>query len=162
VATRLKWPNDLLVDGRKLGGILAERVELAAAGRPGVVVGLGLNVDLPHAALPTPQATSLLLAGAAQRDRTRLLADILARLETWYEAWGAARGDAGRSGVAAAYRRRCATLGCEVTVTLPVGRLDGQASGVDEDGALLVRTGDGPLRRVTAGDVVHVRAGGAG
>ena len=162
VATSLKWPNDLLVDGRKLGGILAQRVELTGSQTPGVVVGLGLNVDLPAPALPTPQATSLLVAGAAHRDRTRLLGDILVRLESWYEAWVTSAGDATGAGLADAYRQRCATIGSPVAVTLPNGRMDGQATGVDDDGALLVRAGDGSVRTVTAGDVVHVRAGGAG
>ena len=71
VATALKWPNDLLVDGAKCAGLLAE----ATAG--GVVVGFGLNVSLRRAELPRPDATSLLLAGAAHLDRAALAAAVL-------------------------------------------------------------------------------------
>lgn len=75
VAPELKWPNDVLLDGRKLSGILAE---VAATGvAPAVVVGIGLNVDLDEAELPVPHATSLRLAGAANLDRTALVAAIL-------------------------------------------------------------------------------------
>ncbi len=146
--TRLKWPNDLLVDDRKCAGILAEGVPGG-----GVVVGIGLNVTLRADELPRPDATSLALAGAAQLDRQALLVGILDEFAGWYQRWQACGGDPEGSGLRAAYQGICATIGRTVTVSLPGAEvLTGTATGVDGDGRLLV---DG--RPVAAGDVIHVR-----
>jgi BirA family biotin operon repressor/biotin-[acetyl-CoA-carboxylase] ligase len=149
----LKWPNDVLVGGAKLAGILAEQHGDA------VVVGVGINVtlgrpDLPD--LPGPAATSLLLENAAVLDRTELLGAVLREFERWYRAEAAA-GDADESGLRAEYLSRCATIGREVRVELPGGpALTGVAADVDGGGRLVVRTASG-LIPVSAGDVVHVR-----
>ncbi|GAB4583440.1 biotin--[acetyl-CoA-carboxylase] ligase [Nocardia sp. IFM 10818] len=146
----LKWPNDVLVDGRKLAGILAE---IAAVGPdPAVVVGVGLNVSLTEAELPVPHATSLSLSGAADIDRTELAAAIMREFGRRFTAWEAVRWDI--VDLAAAYRERCSTIGTQVRAELPGGEiLTGIATGVDENGRLLV--GD---RAVSAGDVTHLRA----
>lgn len=148
---RLKWPNDLLVGERKLAGILAER-----AGE-GVVVGIGLNVSLREDELPVPGATSLGLSGSITTDRDPLLRALLRDLETWYGRWRDAGGDARASGLHAAYTAACATLGRRVRVQLPAGRvLVGTATGIDDDGRVVVAGPDGE-EAVGAGDVVHVR-----
>ncbi|MFI1915275.1 biotin--[acetyl-CoA-carboxylase] ligase [Nocardia sp. NPDC020380] len=146
----LKWPNDVLVDGRKLAGILAE---VAAVGAdPAVVVGIGLNVSLTEAELPVPHATSLSLCGVPEADRTALAAAILREFAGRFTAWEAAGWDI--ADLAAAYRDRCSTIGAQVRAELPGGEiLTGIATGIDEHGRLLV--GD---RAVSAGDVTHLRA----
>jgi BirA family biotin operon repressor/biotin-[acetyl-CoA-carboxylase] ligase len=161
----LKWPNDVLAGGAKLGGILAERTGGA------VVVGVGINVWQGRADLPEgPAATSVALeaaAGDAARCpaadgpglRERLLAELLAGLSRWYLAWRdqASPGNADACGLRREYVHRCATLGREVTVTMPGTEvITGTATGVDRAGRLEVRTAHG-LAVVTAGDVVHVR-----
>jgi BirA family transcriptional regulator, biotin operon repressor / biotin---[acetyl-CoA-carboxylase] ligase len=157
VDAQLKWPNDVLVDQAKLGGILAE-----AAG-DAVVIGIGVNVSTEPADLPPPgpgalPATSLRIEGAAETDRAALLAGILAGLERRYRAWSAVSGDPERSGVRAEYTRWCATLGRRVRVELPGGRLlDGLAAGVDADGRLLVSVPSEADLPVAAGDIVHLR-----
>ncbi|WP_030451327.1 biotin--[acetyl-CoA-carboxylase] ligase [Herbidospora cretacea] len=151
VDVRLKWPNDLLHDERKLAGILAERIDSA------VVIGMGLNVSLRDSELPVPHATSLVLAGATCLDRDRLLAGVLRELERLYRDWSQAGGDADASGLRAAYLAASATVGQEVRVELPGERLlTGRATGISESGQLIVTSGgtDHPL---SAGDVVHVR-----
>ncbi|GAA1605626.1 biotin--[acetyl-CoA-carboxylase] ligase [Catellatospora bangladeshensis] len=153
----LKWPNDLLLGGRKCAGLLAEVPEPGA-----VVLGIGLNVTLAGDELPlTPTglpATSLLVAGASAPDRTGLTAALLARLGEHYAAWEQAGGDPDKSGLRDAYLRICATLGRQVSVLLPGGDADltGEAVTVDADGRLVVRTatGDHP---VAAGDIIHLR-----
>jgi BirA family transcriptional regulator, biotin operon repressor / biotin---[acetyl-CoA-carboxylase] ligase len=144
----LKWPNDLLIDGRKCAGILAEVVE------PGVVVvGIGLNTTLREHELPRPDATSLALAGAACVDRDPLLRAILRGLATWYLSWREAGGDAEASGLREAYLFHCATLGRDVLVRLPDGsELRGPAEAVDPEGRLVVAG-----RALAAGDVAHLR-----
>jgi BirA family biotin operon repressor/biotin-[acetyl-CoA-carboxylase] ligase len=171
VDASLKWPNDVLVGGAKLGGILAERSGGA------VVVGIGINVAQDRAGLPAG-ATSLLLEGvrdgpaaAAETAGThgagkavpglhgRLLAETLTALSRWYLAWRdqASPGNADACGLRREYARRCATLGQPVTVTLPGGAtLAGTAAGVDSAGRLEVRTGGG-IVPVSAGDVAHLR-----
>jgi len=148
----LKWPNDLLLDGRKLGGMLAElratgdRVEYA-------VLGLGLNVN---AAPPDLAATSICLAtvlGSAV-DRVELLAEILARCEGWYERLLAAETN---EPIHAAWAARLDTLGRDVTVSAAGGLLHGRAVGVTPEGALLLEQEDGRIQVVWGGDVtLHV------
>ncbi|WP_344324381.1 biotin--[acetyl-CoA-carboxylase] ligase [Aeromicrobium halocynthiae] len=150
----LKWPNDVLVDDRKLCGILLERVEPDAGSDvgPAAVVGIGLNVTMTEAELPVPTATSMRLAGADQTDRTVVLRVLLRALERLYLAWVRSDGDPA-AGVADSYRRRCLTLGSSVRVELPDGTsLEGTADDVDEHGRLVV---DG--RALSSGDVTHVR-----
>jgi BirA family transcriptional regulator, biotin operon repressor / biotin---[acetyl-CoA-carboxylase] ligase len=156
----LKWPNDLLVEGRKCAGILAEVVpddEPRA-----VVVGIGLNVTLREDELPVGtdgrKATSLALAGAVATDRDPLLRALLRAFAAWYERWREAGGDPDRSGLAAAYAQHCDTLGRQVRVLLPDGgEFVGNARELDGDGRLVVRTGTGERRAVAAGDIRHLR-----
>ncbi|WP_433661917.1 biotin--[acetyl-CoA-carboxylase] ligase [Nocardia sp. CA-128927] len=150
VNANLKWPNDVLIDGRKVAGILAEVATGSEA--PAVVVGMGLNVSLAEAELPVPHAISLTIAGAANADRTLIVQSMLTEFARRFTAWR----DAGwqTTDLAAAYRDRCATLGVQVRAELPGGRtLTGIATDIDDAGRLLI--GDQP---VSAGDVTHLRA----
>jgi BirA family transcriptional regulator, biotin operon repressor / biotin---[acetyl-CoA-carboxylase] ligase len=170
VQPRLKWPNDVLVRGAKLGGILAERSGST------VVVGIGLNVTQHQAELPEG-ATSLRLETAAAQEgtgpdeaqrqdgviaadlRTRVLVAVLTALSQRYLAWRDqfSPGDAEASGLRQEYLALCATLGREVTVTLPGGKsISGTADGIDWAGRLEVGTAKGTIP-VSAGDVVHLR-----
>jgi BirA family biotin operon repressor/biotin-[acetyl-CoA-carboxylase] ligase len=148
----LKWPNDLIIDDSKCAGILAGSTGDA------IVLGIGLNVTLQEAELPTPDATSLLLAGSACTDRDPLLRSLLRTLADWYERWCEVAGDPEASGLRPAYLLHCATLGRQVTVALPAGaRLVGTAVDIDSAGQLVVTGADGRSTAVAAGDVVHVR-----
>jgi len=161
----LKWPNDVLAGaagsaagasataGGKLAGILTEQAGDA------VVVGIGLNVSETESELPPGPATSLWLAGAAGPDRQSILVALLSELEHWYLRWsgGPRPGDAEACGLRASYLRSCATIGRDVRVEMPGGKvLTGRASDVDEVGRLLVAADDG-VHAISAGDVVHVR-----
>lgn len=164
VPARLKWPNDVLVprtglpgdEPAKVCGILAELT--TGAEGAAVVVGTGLNVTQTAAELPVPTATSLLLAGAAATDRETVLRAYLRALAARYLAWRSAAGDPRASGLGAAYREACATIGLDVTVTLPAGAVRGTAEGVDDAGRLVVAdAATGERVTLAAGDVVHVR-----
>ena len=118
--------------------MLAEVVE--HPGGAGVVVGVGLNVSQQREELPVPTATSLALAGAATTDRDTVLRSVLRAVGDRYQSWVAASGQPRASGVAAAYRERCSTIGRVVRVELPGEQtLQGEAEGVDDEGRLLVR-----------------------
>ncbi|GIH09195.1 biotin--[acetyl-CoA-carboxylase] ligase [Rhizocola hellebori] len=152
VKADLKWPNDLLIDGRKCAGILAE---VASPGA--VVVGVGLNVwqrsaDLPMTATGLP-ATSLRLAGVLDADRTALTIGFLQRLRERYESWQQAP-----ESIVDPYRQRCATIGRDVRIMLPDNRqILGEAITVDDDGRLVLRDEQEQLCPIAAGDVTHVR-----
>ncbi|HEX7105658.1 MAG TPA: biotin--[acetyl-CoA-carboxylase] ligase [Acidothermaceae bacterium] len=156
VAVTLKWPNDVMIGDRKLGGVLAERVDAGAGAPPAAVVGVGLNVTLREAELPVPAATSLSLAGAAATDRDTILRAVLRDIGAGYREWVAAGGEG--APVLAGYRELCATIGQRVRADLPGGgAVEGLAVDVRADGALVIEGADG-RRPVTAGDVVHLRA----
>jgi BirA family biotin operon repressor/biotin-[acetyl-CoA-carboxylase] ligase len=145
---RVKWPNDVLLDGRKVCGVLAE---LPAPGA--VVLGIGLNVTTSAEELPPPapgQAppTSLRLAGATTTDRDTVLRAVLRALRT-----GLADLEGEPDQARTAYRERCATLGQQVRLELPgATAVVGRAEQVDDAGRLVV---DGTA--YDAGDVVHLR-----
>jgi BirA family transcriptional regulator, biotin operon repressor / biotin---[acetyl-CoA-carboxylase] ligase len=170
VAPRLKWPNDVLAGSAKLGGILAERSGSA------IVVGIGINVTQHKAELPEGGTSLRLETAAAQTKgavpgtaagngstpadlRAPVLVAVLAAMSERYLAWRDQfnPGDAEASGLRQEYLGRCATVGREVTVTLPGGKaISGPAVGVDWAGRLEVATAQGPVP-VSAGDVVHLR-----
>lgn len=148
---RLKWPNDVLVGGLKISGILAEVV----TGDPqAVVVGAGVNTRMTAAELPVPTATSF-AALTRDVDEDRLLAEYLTALRDAVAAL--AVGGEGAARVKQEVRDVCATVGAEVSVSLPDGAsLVGRADEIDEDGRLVV-VAAGVRHVVSAGDVVHVR-----
>jgi BirA family biotin operon repressor/biotin-[acetyl-CoA-carboxylase] ligase len=125
-----------------------------------VVIGIGLNVTTRPEELPGTTglpATSLQVAGAKSTDRDPLLRALLRGVARWYGGWRETGGDAEMCGLLSAYQRDCATIGREVRVLLPhAEEFTGTATTVDGDGRLVVRTADGE-RRVSAGDVLHVR-----
>jgi BirA family biotin operon repressor/biotin-[acetyl-CoA-carboxylase] ligase len=157
VSPSLKWPNDLLIQGRKCCGILLEMsAELERIDF--VVVGVGLNLRTGPADLPpemTSTATSLddHLGGDALPPRPRLLAATLQSLQRWTDRYI----QEGMAPVRKAWRARAALLGKPVTVHTPgptsENLLHGTAEDVDNQGALLVRGADGRLHSIHAGDV---------
>ena len=151
VEAKLKWPNDIQIDNEKLAGVLAEQVG------DDVVVGAGINVSLSQVELPRPDATSLLLAGAPEVDRTALLARVVPGFLDLVDGWIAVGGDVDACGLRQAYRHACDTLGRSVRVLLPGGaEVSGRAVDVDATGALVVEAPDGD-HLFAAGDVVHLR-----
>jgi BirA family transcriptional regulator, biotin operon repressor / biotin---[acetyl-CoA-carboxylase] ligase len=148
----LKWPNDLLLEGAKLAGVLAE-AEFAGSSLTAVIVGIGINVAWPG----PPEAGGTCLddvGGRAQPvDRQVLLDHLLAALEP---RCALLEETAGRRALADEVRRRCGTLGQQVRVTLAGEEVTGRAGTIDDAGRLVVDTAAGP-RPVSAGDVVHLR-----
>jgi BirA family biotin operon repressor/biotin-[acetyl-CoA-carboxylase] ligase len=144
----LKWPNDLLVDDRKLAGILAEAV--ADGGHVvAVVVGMGLNVAWPET--PTADAVSAAAVAGRPVDRGDLLSALLKHLDghlgQWEDDPEALRED---------YRDALATIGRHVRVETPSGPLEGVAVDVGPAGELLLDAG-GRRHAIAVGDVIHLR-----
>ena len=148
---QLKWPNDVLIDGGKVCGILSERIEHPSGAR--AVVGLGLNLELSRDELPVETATSLALEGFPV-DRERLVASVLGHMEDYYGRWQSS------GSLRAEYRARCSSVGSELTITVaPDTVVRGRGYGVDEFGRLQVSTATG-LQAFAVGDVVHARMHG--
>ncbi len=140
----LKWPNDVLVDGAKISGIL---LELSA---DTVIVGIGLNVlHVPETDARSYPATSLALAGATGTSVAAAREAVLESVARWLEAWQTG----GFAPVRAAWLARAHPLGTALRVTLADGTIAGRFAGIGSDGALLLDV-DGGTRRVIAGDVV--------
>lgn len=146
---QLKWPNDVLVHGRKLAGILVELTP--GRGRtPAAVVGIGINLSLPpdaeveYATGVTDLADSL---GRAPGP-SALLGRVLVQLHRLFEVYAAA----GFSALRGAWQQRNAFADLPVSISGEAEALSGICAGVDEDGALLLHTADG-LRRVLSGEV---------
>ncbi|QEE60817.1 biotin--[acetyl-CoA-carboxylase] ligase [Salinibacterium sp. dk2585] len=155
----VKWPNDVLVRGRKVSGLLAE-VAPSHDG-PAVVLGAGLNLTMPEDTLPTEMATSLTLEGAEADDLLdRAFSVYLRELRELYSVLQEHGGDAERSGIRSLVSKECATLGRRVRVTLPGDEtVMALALEIDEAGRLVIERDDQPGTRqiVAAGDVTHVR-----
>lgn len=142
-----KWPNDLLLGGKKCCGILLEST--GTADRSSWVGGIGLNVN--QRAFPEEfesSATSMRLATGVSYDRTRLFQSLMANIEDLYELSRLDRGDA----MLRSWTERCVTFGRPVAVRGGGAHLDGTAVGLSDDGGLIVRHGERSTV-VYAGDV---------
>jgi BirA family biotin operon repressor/biotin-[acetyl-CoA-carboxylase] ligase len=167
LALGVKWPNDLLApDGRKVAGVLAEgdlatgvgEPGTAAGAPPGVVVGIGVNVNWPAEGGDLPDdlagtATSLRQQTGHPVDRWEVLDALLTALEPRLSDLETVPG---RARQADDLRRRCTTVGTEVRIELADSVFEGVAVDVTAEGHLVVDSG-GEFRTVVAGDVVHVR-----
>jgi BirA family biotin operon repressor/biotin-[acetyl-CoA-carboxylase] ligase len=132
----IKWPNDLLVGGRKLAGILSEKTN------SGAVVGVGINIFQEQNELPIANALSLSMV--AKVDRTDLLIVILNELGNSLSRIENLKNQ---------YRQKCATIGKTVQVTLPNGEIiEDVAVGISDAGSLLLNS-----REISVGDIVHLR-----
>lgn len=149
VDMRYKWPNDLLLDGRKAAGILLESSGVAAGRLDWLVIGVGLNIEeYPNISDGYP-ATSLRALGAESVPVQELMARFIAGFAHWRARWQ----NEGLSVVREAWLDRAARLGENITVRLPDGQLNGRFCGLDDGGALLLDLPDGSRRTITAGDV---------
>ncbi|MBN1579896.1 MAG: biotin--[acetyl-CoA-carboxylase] ligase [Anaerolineae bacterium] len=144
----VKWPNDVLIEGRKVCGILTE-LEVTSSGVRYAIVGIGINVNVEFEGAPRlmSPATSLLIEAGRPVSRREVLVAVLTGIERRYLAL--LEGQSFHQ----EWAERLTTLGHPVQVRGASERWEGLAIGVDEDGALLVRTEEGSVQRVLAGDV---------
>jgi BirA family biotin operon repressor/biotin-[acetyl-CoA-carboxylase] ligase len=151
LAPAIRWPNDVLIDGLKVCGILAE-ASTDPQGRPYAVVGFGLNVTTDPSALPET-AASLARWLAPAPDRVVLAADVLRAVDRVYRRWH-------RDGLAAIRHdlvRHGGWVGRIVQITTPRDAFQGQAVDLDDGGRLLVRLDSGIVRAVEMGEVTLLR-----
>jgi BirA family biotin operon repressor/biotin-[acetyl-CoA-carboxylase] ligase len=148
LSCRIKWPNDVLVGGRKIAGVLIE-TDLAGEAVKYALVGMGVNVNFDPASLPqiADIATSVRRELGRDGSREEVLAALLNAFEARYAE--ALEGEAAFR----AWRSRLETLGRRVRATLGERVEEGVAEDVDAQGSLLIRRDDGSLATIEAGDV---------
>jgi BirA family biotin operon repressor/biotin-[acetyl-CoA-carboxylase] ligase len=153
VEAEVKWPNDVLVNDKKICGVLSELLPDAS----GVVVGAGLNLTQSAAELPIDAATSLALEGVATALPDALHA-YLAEFVPLYRQFVAADGDPA-AGLRVAVKEACTTIGRRVRAMMPGDtQIEGTAIDIDAAGRLLISVdGSHELFAVAAGDIVHLR-----
>lgn len=149
---RYKWPNDVLVDGRKIAGILLESSATPAGGVAWLVAGLGLNI-VSHPEGTDWPATSLAALGAGTVTVEAMLAEAISVFHRWVSVWRRC----GFEPVRGAWLARAYGLGEAVAVRLPRESFSGRFIDLDRDGVLLVETEAGP-RRVAAGEIFPAAA----
>lgn len=152
IAPRLKWPNDLLIDGRKAGGILTE-ARVDADQIRDLVLGLGLNLLPPSGGWPAElagRATSLAEASGAPLDVNRLAAALLGRVLSAYDAFHRGQHQAAFTTL---WTRYDALRERPVTLLQGEERISGTADGIEPDGTLILRMADGSKQRFRAGEV---------
>ncbi len=150
----IKWPNDVLVNGRKLCGILVESVG-AGSGLPRIIVGIGVNLN--HQSFPeelNSTATSLKIETGQVTAVEEFRDHLLKKLYGWYLHW--------QSGEESLILDRWQQLssyarGALVTVTLDEEQLQGETQGLNDDGALMLRLSNGSLKTILSGDVARLR-----
>lgn len=143
---QLKWPNDLMLDGKKIAGILVEGA--SSESRRAIVTGIGVNCAHHPEGTPYP-VTDFASAGFSLAPGTlfeRLAARLMDRLAQWR------RGD-GFPETRRAWLRRAQNIGREIEVKMPESTITGRFEEIDEDGALVLALPDGHRERIRAGDV---------
>ncbi len=152
---RIKWPNDVTVNGKKVAGILTE---LSAEGDriTSAILGIGIDVNCQAEDFP-PDVSALATSLAAETghafERAALAADVLRALDECY-----AIAQADFDSIIAEWAQLCTTLGKQLVVTRGEQRLEGHAQALDGDGALLLRRDNGQIERILGADVTVQRA----
>ena len=159
----VKWPNDLLISERKVGGILCES-GTGSRSDPFQIIGIGINVNVDHEDWPADlldSSTSIWQERKIVVDRNRLLAQLLIELEQCVDELAIH----GTDRIALAYSQRCSTIGHTIQATLATGAvLIGLAEGIGQDGSLRVRpqaaqpgSGTPEVVHLRVADIIHVR-----
>ena len=152
----IKWPNDLVISGRKLGGILTEvradpdRLTLA-------VIGIGINVNEKYGDFPADIqeiATSVRQICGKTHSRNDIVIQLLREFENWYGILL----KKGKTPLLDAWRRSSSTLGKKIRAVMGSGSISGIAHDIDDNGMLIIRMSSGELRKISSGDITHIRS----
>ena len=153
-AAVIKWPNDILIGGRKIAGVLTES-SCTGDSLEFVIIGVGINVNCGRDLMPQTirdRATSLLEINGGPVSRENLLCGLIQAMDRCYGILE----ERGFSAIAREWEARFGLRGREVRVEAGDQTFIGRAAGIDRDGALLVESENGKVERVIAGDVIPV------
>ena len=149
----IKWPNDILIRGKKAAGILTE-ISTGLASIRYIIVGIGINVNTSY--FPEEirgQATSLSLSSGRQISRLKILLSLLLELERQYLDFTRKKDF---DSILLDYRRMSVTIGNQVSITVPDGKLTVEAIDITETGGLLIKSKDGIIEEIISGEVQHL------
>lgn len=151
IVTQTKWPNDLLVRYRKIGGILSQESNVQFAGRHAIVVGIGINVNMQEAMAVSMKkpATSLLIETGRKYPIDEVLDIVLDVLPHWIDRWE----EGGFPAIRDDWIARCCYMGEHITVGEGKDTKSGTLEGFGDKGQLILRGDDGDLHEIWAGDV---------
>lgn len=152
----LKWPNDVLLNGRKVAGILLESATAPAGTLDWLVIGIGVNLASHPTGTPFP-ATSLAAEGGRAPAPETMLVGLAAALERWIAIWSGQ----GFAPLRAAWLARAAGRGGMIAVRSAADEVHGRFIDLDPEGRLVLGLADGSLRQVAAGEVFFAPADGA-
>lgn len=151
----IKWPNDLIISGKKLGGILTE-MKTDSEGKISAIIGIGINVNVDINMFPLDVrkiATSVKNETGIPYPRTEIIAEILNEIDKWYRILKGR----GKKLLLSEWQRLTSTLGREVKVTVDKETFTGLAESLDDKGMLILRLPSGELKRISAGDLTILR-----
>ena len=148
----IKWPNDVLVDGRKICGLLSQTI-IRDSRLAGYVLGVGINLNMPADVLAgiDPPATALNRVTGLPVNREDFLSRLLARFFKGYETFL----EQGFTSIQDRYTQRSPLLGTQITVSLPDRQITGKAAAYDDQGRLQLITESGDIETLTIGDVTR-------
>ena len=149
----IKWPNDVLINNKKIAGILSEMDAKADAVRF-AVIGIGINVNLDIKDIPfelKDKATSIKIESNSTIDRINLICRVLENLEEWYNLFERN----GVNDIIKKWKRLAVTIGRDVKVQSGNSLIEGRAVDIDVNGALLIKDRNGVIQRVLSGDVMQ-------
>jgi len=147
----IKWPNDILISGKKVCGILTE-MNSSARGIDFIILGAGLNINMNRENFEPAlcdTATSLKIETGKTHDRIEIISGLLNFFETWYRVFLSV----GFPGVRDAWLRHTDILGRQIRVVFQEDTKTGVVMGIDDDGTIMMQGADGTTQRVIAGDV---------
>ena len=148
----IKWPNDILIKGKKVAGILSEMGAKSDTIRF-VVIGIGINVNLDKKDIPSElmdKATSIKIESNNAIDRKNLICRVLENLEKWYNLFERN----GANDIIKEWKSLAITIGRDVKVQSGNSFIEGRAVDIDENGALLIKDRNGVIQKVLSGDVI--------
>jgi BirA family biotin operon repressor/biotin-[acetyl-CoA-carboxylase] ligase len=151
IVPEIKWPNDLLIRGKKIAGILTE-MSAEVDHLKEVILGIGIDVNLEASEFPAALrkiASSLRIESGQMVDRAGLAVAILRELDRDYERVKRGEFDV----IAEQWQQHCSTIGSQVSIRVGERVIRGRAESLDADGALILRGQHGHLERITGGDV---------
>ncbi|MEI7637482.1 MAG: biotin--[acetyl-CoA-carboxylase] ligase [Syntrophus sp. (in: bacteria)] len=147
----IKWPNDVLISGKKVCGILTE-MNSSASGVDFIILGIGLNININREEFEPAlcdTATSLKIETGKAHDRIEIISGLLNLIETWYKVFLST----GFPGVRDAWLNYADILGRPIRVVFREDTQTGVVMGIDDDGTIVMKGADGTTQRVIAGDV---------
>ncbi len=158
IPARVKWPNDILIHGKKVAGILLDLVVLSSTQRA-FILGIGINVNMTSDQFPPEMqktASSLRIYSGSSVQREMFLSVLLNHLEKWYGLFQKGESEL----IQSEWKAASETLGRMVEVKLAQGTVKGLAKDLNAEGALVLEGEQGNEHIIHSGDVVHLRSGG--